>query len=196
MKRTAVAVPLALTLALLSGCGGTGTGASSASSTPTPSDSTSASTSPSPTASPTGVPPNTGANALRLGQTRHGLDVDTTVLAVQQPAEAPSYATPDTPTDHWILVNAKMCVHVDYKGKAFPTDWTDFEGLDGTGGRYMAASSSWDGWPPPPQYPRNSAISGGECVKGSFLLTAGPQQRIKMVGLTNGEGGYAAQWKL
>jgi hypothetical protein len=142
---------------------------------------------------PTAVAPNTGENALRLGQTRRGQYIDTTVLEVKQPADAPSYAEPDNPGDEWVAARARQCVHKDAP-QSYDADWTDYVGIDDTGGNYNAAGSSWDGWPPSPQYPRGVKVAPGRCIAGWMLFEVGKGQRFTSIGL--GAEELNAEWRL
>jgi hypothetical protein len=186
MSRHLAAVAAAvLAAALLAGCGSSGEAASKSA---TPS-------SPSSSASPTPFAPNVGATALSIGQTRDGKAFRTTVYEVKQHVKAPTFAPPE-PGNKWVIARAKMCSRNTSPETAFSTDWTDYVIMDDNDGQYDASGVSWGTWPPLPQYPRDRKIAPGTCVTGWMLFTAPRSVKITKIGLTDGESGFSAEWKL
>ena len=131
---------------------------------------------------------------MSIGQTREGKGFRTTVLEVDQRVKAPSYAPPG-PGTRWVLARAKMCAR-NTAETAASTDWTDYVVMDDNDGQYDASGTSWSTWPPLPQYPRDRKIAPGTCVTGWMLFTAPKSTKISKIGLLDGQGGFAAEWKL
>lgn len=147
-------VVIAATAVLCSACGG-GAASPAASSTVTTTVTVTASASPSPGASPSKFAPNVGVNALKLGQTRHGQDIDTTVYEAKRPfVSTVSGREPTESGQEWVRVRAKECLHPVVSKelrKGLQVSWNDFS-AQGAGGGTFPASGAWADFPTP-QFP-------------------------------------------
>lgn len=105
----------------------------------------------------------------------------------------PSYLVGESDAEG-VLVKAKVCNRGT--GEALPTMAGDFTGIDRDGGMYTVASSSWDEWPPQPQYPWETTVQPGRCLTGWILLSADPRTRLERVALIpyGGDGVSIVEW--
>ena len=181
-----------LAVVVAAGCGGGGSASPDSTARP------STKGEPSPSATPQA--PNVGQTALRLGETRHGLGVDTTVFEVVQPAKAPASVKPSVKSDEWITMRVKQCAHSDYKGPAFHVVWAAFAGLDRARQGYKPVRFSSDRWPPKPQFPEGLQLPAGRCAAGWILFEVAKGQRFSGVAVVsndrNGKTSIAAEWRL
>ena len=77
--------------------------------------------------------------------------------------------------------------------KPAPISTYDFYLYDRAGGEYTVGSSSWDEWPPVPQFPYDTKVAPGRCVAGWILFPMPEQTRI--VRASYGSGADAvAEW--
>lgn len=190
----------AVIAAALSGCGTSDDGARSEGAAPSPSVVTitatptpSASASLAVTASPTAVPPNVGDAALQIGEWRKGAGVRTKVIEVRQAERTtrPDYLL-DQPDSSGAVLRVRSCVR---KSATEPTSLSAFNwsGSD-RGAYYETANSSWETWPPLPQYPVERTFRPGTCVEGWVLLAVPDGVHIDTVGLDGGDGSSVAEW--
>lgn len=194
-------IGLTLLSLALSGCGG---GADSASPDPevatvtvtetaSPQATPSASTAPSASAKPTSVPPNVGADALQVGQWREGSGVRSIASVLQQPSDVtpPSYLQGEFDAEG-ALLQVKACARKS-SDKPAPISSYDFYLYDRAGGEYTVGSSSWDEWPPVPQFPFDTKIAPGRCVQGWVLYPMPEQTRIERASFGSGADAVA-EW--
>ncbi len=191
MKKLA-AVPLAALLTV-SACSGSNT-------KPTPAHSPSmGATSAAPSTEPpspdpsAGAPPNVGKNALRVGQTRMGTGIHTTVLEVIQRKDAPipSYLRGESDAEG-ALVRVKSCV---VKGSEVLAP-DQFAAEDASGGVYSPSSSSWDAWPPLPKYPfTGRKVRAGQCINGWVLILVPNGVAVRKIDLSGGDD-IVAEWRV
>jgi hypothetical protein len=195
-----------LPLLLIAGCGSgsntptatkTVTVTETVSVTPTPASTPTPSASPTPSGSKEAQPfaPNVGPRALTIGQTRQGSGFETTVYAVNQHPTPPSYMDPPGASLHWVTVRAKQCARPAQK-QPVEIDWTQYVLEDNSDGQYEANGSSWNDWPPLPQYPRGRKISRGACGVGWMLFSVPNGTKVTRVALSDGAGGLAAEWEI
>ncbi|WP_418062486.1 hypothetical protein [Pimelobacter simplex] len=139
--------------------------------------------------------PNVGDRALRVGQWREGLALRTRVVEVRQPTAAaqPDYLR-DLPDASGAAVLVRSCLR---KGEApLWVTTSDFVARDKSGGVYESASSSWEEWPPRPQYPFERELRAGQCLQGWVLLSAPNGTRISSIELTSDDGTVSAEWRV
>lgn len=146
-------------------------------------------------AEPTSSGPNVGDRALTVGQWREGTGIRTRVIKVRQPSEGiPDYLRGDAEaTGATVLV--RSCVRPG--GDATVLSSYNFVARDKSGAVYEASSSSWEVWPPQPQYPFGEReVRAGDCVQGWVLLTTPAGARVTSIELSDGSGGTAAEWRV
>jgi len=184
---------LVVPLLAVAACGG---GGQSGAAAPGPTVvTTTASIAPTPTPSP--FAPNVGDRALKVGQWREGEVVRTLVKSFTQTSDAspPSFLVGESEAEG-ALAEIKMCVRKTatepLKGQVYGL----FNVYDKSGGQYSQASSSWDEWPPRPQWPNDVNLSPGRCVTGWILFSVPKSVRIAYVA-NDGDGSAAsAEWKV
>jgi hypothetical protein len=188
------AVVVALGLAI-SGCGGTGNDDRAAGSGRSD-QSRAPSEAPSPSASPSGPPPNTGAKALHVGQTRHGSGrLATTLLKVEQPATSPSSVKPDHKGDEWITAKVRVCTPRNAT-QELAVDVLNFVGVDSGGGRHDVSDTTSRKWPPTPQFPEQQNVIPGTCLAGWVLFEVAKGVRFDRIALMSQPqgGSVVAEW--
>lgn len=166
----------------------------------TTSESPSVSTSVDPTPSESPTPnekvdpyaPNIGGRALKVGQSRRGTGVITTVLEVKRPYPPALYREPN-PGKVWLGIRAKTCVKSDQTETA-QVFWGEWAAVDKNFGTYPGSSTSWDDFPVP-QYPSYGEVNPGECVQGWLLVDLPQGKKIKKIAYRPG-GQTIAEWKL
>lgn len=187
--RFSVIVLAALPL-LLTGCG-------SDDSKPTAAPTVTVTASPTATdsASPSAVAPNTGTNALKVGQWREGRDVRTRVRSLIQPSDTrpPSYLKGESDAEG-ALADVEMCVRKSTTYVMTGSLYDSFHVYDKDGGQYSQASSSWDEWPPRPQFPSDEVkVTPGRCVRGWILFSAPRDVRVRSIA-NDGQADATAEW--
>lgn len=183
---TKTAALLTTVLLALTGCGG-------GDPAPQAQDAKSTSSSPAPSDSPSASPTPSGPSELDVGQTYEGTGATLAVLKVgDQPA--PSYLDPPDSLTTPVLV--KVCRTTGAGGDELDTAGLDIIGVDNDSGQYAKLGSSWDEWPPAPQFPLgNHIVNPGECVKGWMLLNTPVRGKLKMVTAVDGyDGTTYAKW--
>jgi hypothetical protein len=183
---------------VLIGCSGSSEGnpdaASTATTTVTVTETVSPGAGPTASTTPTSLAPNVGADALKLGQWREGSGVRSLVSRLKQPSEVnpPSYLQGESDAEG-ALLEVKACVRKSAT-KPAPISSYDFYLYDRTGGEYTVGGSSWDEWPPVPQFPTETKIAPGRCVVGWVLYPMPEKTRI--VRASYGSGADAvAEWR-
>lgn len=190
---------------LVSGCGGDSTDGPEASTTVTvtadPEPSESMSSAPSPTeklAETDPFAPNVGSRALRVGETREGEEVRTTVYEYKDSMEHPTnpYIEPGA-GNRWVGVNAEQCARKSSSRAASVTGFS-FAVADRAGGLYDTEGSSWDDWPPLPQFPFERKLQPGQCARGWMLMQV--PARTKLISVQAGDflgsGEVVADWRI
>jgi hypothetical protein len=190
-----IGVTAAVLSSCLMGCSGGSDGDPEAvpTATETVTETVSADVVPSASATPTSAPPNVGANALNVGQWSKGTLVRSLVSALRQPSEVkpPSYLQGESDADG-ALLQVRACGR---KSAARPANASayDFYLYDREGGEYIAGGSSWDEWPPVPQFPSETKVAPGRCVTGWVLYPMPKQTRIVKASWGSGADA-AAEW--
>ena len=133
---------------------------------------------PSAPATPTTAPRNVGADALNVGQWREWPKMRSLVSALRQPSEVkpPSYLQGESDAEG-ALLRVKVCLPNSAVQPANASAF-DFYLYDSEGGEYTAGASSWDEWPPVPQFPSETKVAPGRCVTGWVLYPMPKQTRI------------------
>ena len=129
--------------------------------------------------------PNIGDSALKVGETRHGTAIDTTVLKVKDDYRDGSYQAPDGDA-RWFGVKAKVCVTAKLD-EANELWWSNFEAGNAKGDSFLASSSSWDNFPSP-QFPNGTDLQQG-CRQGWLLITVPKNAKVDRVRM-----GSVAEW--
>ena len=183
----ATALPL-----LLSGCGSDDSKPKAA---PTVTATVTASPTVTESASPSAVAPNTGTSALKVGQWREGRDVRTRVRSLIQPSDtrSPSYLKGESDAEG-ALADVEMCVRKSTTYVMKGDLYGSFNVYDKDGGQYSQASSSWDEWPPRPQFPSTAVtVTPGRCVRGWILFSVPRNERVRSI-VNDGQGDATAEW--
>ena len=151
-------------------------------------------TSPTTASATTSVAPSVGGNALPLDAWREGTEIRTRVRSVTQARDAalPSYLAGDTSAEGAVAL-VEVCNRESASGPMEGEVFSLFTARDGSGGQYTRASSSWDAWPPRPQFPSEVDLRPGDCASGSVLFTVPRDVRIASIALTNGSQ-KVAEW--
>jgi hypothetical protein len=191
-----VALPLAV-----AGCGGADKSPKAADPHPTPTTASTPSSAPEPTetpsatASPSTPPANVGDLALKVGQWREGLDVRTRVRALVQPSDTrpPSYLVGDSEAEG-AIADVEMCVRKSSPDPIEGSLYDYFNVYDKNGGQYSQASSSWDVWPPRPQWPNDDVkVMPGRCIRGWILFSVPHNVRVRSIA-NDGQDDATAEW--
>ena len=196
MRGIALTATVALSSCLM-GCSGSSDGDAAAVSTPTATvtvtETVSSEATPSASATPTSIAPNVGPNALEVGQWREGSEVRSLVSALRQPSEVtpPSYLQGESGAEG-ALLQVKACVRKS-AAKPAPISTYDFYLYGRAGGEYTVGGSTWDEWPPVPQFPYETKVAPGRCVAGWELYPMPKQTRIVRVSFGSGADAVA-EW--
>lgn len=139
--------------------------------------------------------PSIGGSALAIGETRDGMDVDTTLIRLTDNARHPSnpYIAPEAGL-RWLVIDVKQCLREGAKPTIVGA--YNFQAVDDEGGAYDPSGSSWDDWPPLPQFPSEATLQPGECATGSVLLNLREAARITKIRLGDflSSGSVSAEW--
>ena len=187
---------LSLLPTVLAACSSGGESQPSAA-TATPSESATASdASPSRSseASSTSVAPNVGGNALSLDAWREGTEIRTRVRSVTQARDAvpPSYLVGDTSAEGAVAL-VEVCNRESASKPLEGEVFSSFSARDGSGGQYTRASSSWDVWPPRPQFPIEVSLRPGDCANGWVLFSVPRDVQVAAISLDDGSE-TIAEW--
>lgn len=114
-------------------------------------------------ASPTQAEANTGGNALKVGETRKGNAISTTLVKVDT-----DYRENDTvengPGNVWFGMFVRTCITGDMGGEVLNLFWEDFVPLTATGSAYPNDDGAYGGFPDT-QYPFGKELTSG-CREG------------------------------
>lgn len=184
----------------LAGCGGAGSSPSKSSSaasngsSATEVDGTTQSSGGSSTES--GNPANLGDQALKIGQWWEGADVRTRVRSITQSADVklPSYLVGDSEAQG-AIADVEMCVRASAEGPITGYSHRHFVAFDADGGQYQQASSSWDVWPPRPQFPAELNVAPGQCARGWILFSVPADTGVAKIS-NGGSDQPTAEWLL
>ena len=184
----------------MAGCGGAGSSPSTSSSaaargaSTTEVDGTNQSSGGSSTES--GNPANLGDKALKIGQWREGTDIRTRVRSITQSANVklPSYLVGDSEAQG-AIADVEMCARASAEGPITGYSHRNFVVFDADGGQYQQASSSWDVWPPRPQFPAELNIAPGQCARGWILFSVPADTRVTKIS-NGGSDQPTAEWLL
>jgi len=197
LRQHAILSLLATVLAACSSGGERQSSAATVTVTAAPSESATASESSPPRSSeatPTSVAPNVGGNALTLDAWREGTQIRTRVRSVTQAPDAvlPSYLVGDTSAEGAVAL-VEVCNRESAPEPLTGEVFSLFSARDGSGGQYTRASSSWDVWPPRPQFPIETNLLPGSCVSGWVLFSVPPDVQVAAITLDNGSE-KLAEW--
>lgn len=145
-------------------------------------------------ASSSGNAVNVGDKALKIGQWREGAEIRTRVRSFTQSADVtlPSYLVGDSEAQG-AIADVEMCARESVTAPITGTAHGHFVVFDGDGGRYQQASSSWDVWPPRPQFPTDLSLAGGQCSRGWILFSVPADTRITKIS-NGGADPATAEW--
>lgn len=146
---------------------------------------------------PTSVTPSASQAAedrvLKVGETFDGYAATATVAEVANPLPGRPDYVDDLDAVH-VGVRVKVCVDAD-ADQTMSLNWSDFALADGEGASYPGSSSSWDQWPPRPQYPTSGEIGQGRCAAGWILVVIPDGAKVDRV--TMGDpANPAVEWML
>ena len=113
-----------------------------------------------------------------VGETRFGVNADTTLLQVRHIRPSSAHAPP--PGQEWFGIRARTCLHPEARPSG-GLPWSSWGVVDGAGTRYLGSPASWDDYPP--QQLPTSGLQPGECNLGWVLiaLPKGTSERIETV---------------
>ena len=187
----------ALVSLALTGCGGGDADGGDAGSTsvPTATVTVTETVTAAPSQSPASNAPNVGDRALRVGQWREGSGFRSRVAEFVQPVDAalPSYLVGDSSAEG-AVARVELCVRRSEPESLSGSVWDLFGAHDEAGGQYTRAGSSWDAWPPLPQFPAELNLAPGKCANGWILFNTPPDTTITTVTLDDGDE-TAAEWQ-
>jgi hypothetical protein len=129
--------------------------------------------SPIPTESPSAeadalFAPNLGDRALKIGQTRDGEDVHTTLAEVKYPYPSAESRQPEE-GNVFVGLRIEQCVDDDAAGDGDTTYNSEWSAVTEGGEEYGGSGSSWNDWPSP-KFPESVSSVPGRCVKGWISL--------------------------
>lgn len=192
LKHARMTIALLVTPLGLAACGGGGS-EPAAGETVTVTATVTADPSPDASAETTPAAPNVGDLALKVGDWREGTGVRTRVIEVRQPGQGrmPDYLDGEADAVG-ATVLIRSCVREGSESAVVSS--IDFTGRDKDGAVYENASSSWDVWPPLPQYPTEREVRAGQCVQGWVLISTPENTRVTTIELGGGGDGVLAEW--
>lgn len=125
---------------------------------------------------------NLGDRALKIGQWREGTGIRTRVRAVTQSADVqlPSYLVGNNEAQG-AIADVEMCARESAPGSITGYSHREFVVFDADGGQYQQASSSWDVWPPRPQFPAELNVAPGQCARGWILFSVPADTRVMKI---------------
>lgn len=173
-------VALALAALLMSGCSGAETKPAAAGS--------SASSSPSPSVDP--FAPNLGDRALEIGETRRGMDVETTLQEVRTPYPPAEYREPEEGNE-FIGMRIKQCTKEGVSDPGETTYNAEWYAVTPSGDEYTGGHS-WDDWPSP-KFPELTGAIAGRCVKGWIAFEVPKDTNVETI-LWRPGGDPIAEW--
>lgn len=186
-------VTLVAAALVLTGCGGGSSADSGAGSSPSP---TTTLTAPSEDASPTGVPPNVGDSALRVGQPRRGLAATTTLQEIRFPYPPGGYNTPSEPGNSFVGLRLKQCVSGDYDPATYGGDFLSTFNNEwyavSPSGEQVTGGLSDIAWPRP-KFPESVVAQPGDCLKGWITFEVPSAYKIERI-LWRSEQASVAEW--
>lgn len=144
-----------------------------------------------PSEDPDPFSPNVGDRALKVGQTREGRAVATTLHEVKIPFPVSDYRVPAA-GNIWVGLRVEQCPSRDATGQDYSTYEGDFSLVTPKGGEIPGGGSSWLDWPTP-RFPTNVTLTPGRCVKGWMALEAPRGMRISSI-LWRPGGITTAEW--
>lgn len=190
----------ASTILLLGGCaGGSGDPAAAPTATVTVTETVSP-IEPEPESSPSeggddAYAPNIGERALRVGDTRSGKAVRTTLKSVRYPYP-PDYAREPNDGNKFVGLELEQCFAKDADVDPQFPNTTTYNGewvvLNPRGFEYGGDGSSWNDWPAP-KFPESVTMNPGRCYKGWISLQVPKGTRIASVVWRPG-GTEIAEW--
>lgn len=91
------------------------------------------------------------------------------------------------------MLNVELCNRK--MSQTFPVFSYDlFELTDKNGGAYTQSGTSWNEWPPRPQFPSDLQLLAGRCTTGWLLFSVPRDVRVELASLSDGGGGFSAEW--
>jgi hypothetical protein len=116
--------------------------------------------------------PNVGDRALRIGDTRVGEAVRTTLKSVKYPYP-PDYAREPDAGNDFVGLEIEQCFNRDAQVDSEYPDTTTYNGdwvvLSPKGFEFGGDGSSWSDWPSP-KFPETVTLNPGRCYKGWISL--------------------------
>jgi hypothetical protein len=147
--------------------------------------------------STTGVEPNFGKRALRIGQPREGRSITTTVEQIRYPYPPAQYRDP-APGHQFVGLLVKQCLHKDaprvdeYGDPTYSTYNGEFAAVSPNGTPQAGSGDSWNDWPTP-KFPESVTMDPGDCLHGWLTLKVKTGMKItKIVRRPGGE--TVAEW--
>lgn len=139
--------------------------------------------------------PNVGERALRIGDSRVGRDVKTTLKSLKYPYPTAYAREPEAGND-FVGLELQQCfnedaeVDPDYPSTTtYNTEWVL---LTPDGSEYGGDGSSWSDWPSP-KFPESVTMNPGRCYKGWVSLQAPKGTKIASV-VWRPKGVETAEW--
>lgn len=150
---------------------------------------------PTPTDEADPFAPNIGDRALKIGETRVGQAVRTTLKSVKYPYP-PDYAREPDAGNDFVGLELEQCFGKDAEVDPEYPNTTTYNGdwvvLDPEGYEYGGDGSSWSDWPAP-KFPESVTLNPGRCYKGWVSLQAPRGTKIASVVWRPG-GTETAEW--
>ncbi|UUW92507.1 hypothetical protein [Pimelobacter simplex] len=197
----AIAAAALLTLGVLAGCGGDDGGDSDAKAVETvtatatvtvtpetfesaPDDSTSS-------AEEDPYAPNVGDRALKVGETRVGQSIETTLEEMKIPYPPGQYREPG-PNNVFLGLRIEQCLAADAPTDIYSTYAHDWSAVAPSGSEYKDSGSSWNDWPTP-RFSEYVTMIPGRCIKGWIAYEVPQGAKIASV-LWRPDGVTTAEW--
>ena len=142
------------------------------------------------------APANIGDDALNVGEWREGIGLRSRVIEVRQPGDPgiPTYLADDD-TAQGAVAKVRQCARDDAPNSFALNPYFEWTAQDESGGTYEVAGSSWEVWPPLPQYPTSEhVIQPGKCIEGWLLFAMPRDGKAASIALGDGAGTLNAEW--
>ncbi len=134
---------------------------------------------------------NLGDRALKVGETRDGKDVHTTLHEVKYPYPPAEYRRPDD-GNVFLGLRIEQCLDSDATDPGQSTYNGEWAAVAKSGDEYGGSGMSWNDWPEP-KFPETVGTIPGRCIKGWISLQVPKDTDFTSI-IWRPEGTPVAEW--
>jgi hypothetical protein len=143
---------------------------------------------------PESFTPNVGERALRVGETREGTGLRTTLSEITYPYPPAQYREPST-GNQFMGLRVTQCMRDDVETNEYG-DYSTYNGdwyaASPTGEQVAGDGSSWSDWPSP-KFPESVTLNPGDCLQGWIALEVPAGMQVEKIIWRPG-GTTTAEW--